>query len=99
MIVEHAILDVASAQAAAFEAALHQALPLIAATHGFMGFEVRPCLETPGRYLLLVRWATLEAHTIGFRESDRYPEWRALLHHFYDPMPLVEHYGEPVAVS
>lgn len=97
MIVEHAILNVQLGQAAAFEAALQEALPLISATPGFLGFEVRPCLELPDRFLLLVQWATVEAHTQGFRGSSRYPKWRTLLHHFYDPMPVVEHYGEPIA--
>jgi heme-degrading monooxygenase HmoA len=49
--------------------------------------------------LLLVEWETLEAHTQGFRQSDRYAEWKQKLHHFYDPFPLVEHYGEPVAAT
>ena len=53
-------------------------------------------LERPSRYLLLVEWETLEDHTIGFRQSPRYEKWRALLHHFYDPFPVVEHFGEPV---
>ncbi|MBC8038405.1 MAG: antibiotic biosynthesis monooxygenase [Rhizobiales bacterium] len=97
MIVEHAILNVKPGQAAAFEQAMQTALPLISATPGFLGLEVRPCLETTGRYLLLVRWETLEAHTEGFRGSNRYEKWRALLHGFYDPFPLVEHYGEPIA--
>ena len=97
MILEHAVLDVKMGQGAAFEAALNEALPLIAATPGFLGLEVYPCAERRDRYLLLVRWATMEAHTAGFRGSERYQQWRALLHHFYDPMPLVEHYGEPVA--
>ncbi|MFT3988280.1 antibiotic biosynthesis monooxygenase family protein [Aestuariivirga sp.] len=97
MIVEQAILSIRAGQAQAFEEAMRQALPLISATPGFMGLEVRPCMETENRYLLLVRWETLEAHTAGFRGSDRYPRWKALLHHFYDPFPLVEHYGEPVA--
>ena len=51
-----------------------------------------PCLENPHRYLLLVRWETLEAHTEGFRGSPEYQRWRALLHHFYEPFPTVEHY-------
>lgn len=58
---------------------------------------MKPCIETPGRYLLLVEWETLEAHTQGFRGSDRYLEWKRRLHHFYEPFPLVEHYGEAVA--
>ena len=44
------------------------------------------------RYILLVNWQTLEDHTVGFRESEQYQEWRRLLHHFYDPFPEVEHY-------
>lgn len=93
MILESAVLDVKPGQASAFEAAMREARPLIEATPGFQGIEVRPCLEKPGRYLLLVRWAKLEDHTVGFRGSERYQKWRALLHHFYDPFPTVEHYG------
>jgi len=97
VILEHAVLELRPGQAAAFEAALDQALPLIAASEGFLGLEVRPCVERPGRYLLLVRWRSLADHDPGFRKSDRYADWRSLLHHFYDPFPVVEHYGEPVA--
>jgi heme-degrading monooxygenase HmoA len=97
VIVEHAILNVKPGQGGDFERAIHEALPLMTATPGFIGMDVRPCHETPGRYLLLVKWETLEAHTVGFRGSDRYPKWRALLHHYYEPFPLVEHYGEPIA--
>ena len=97
MILEHAVLNVRCGQGQAFEQAIRQALPLIAATPGFAGIEVRPCLETPERYLLLVRWETLEAHTQGFRGSSRYQEWRAALHPFYEPFPLVEHYGDAIA--
>jgi heme-degrading monooxygenase HmoA len=97
MILEHAILDVRSEDRAAYERALHEALPLIAATPGFIGLEVRPCLERPGRYLLLVCWETVEAHETGFRQSERYQRWRALLHGFYEPFPTVQHYGAAVA--
>jgi heme-degrading monooxygenase HmoA len=96
MILETAVLNVRPGQEAAFEAAMRMARPLIAATPGFRGIEVRRCLETANRYLLLVRWERLEDHTIGFRQSDRYAEWRALLHHFYDPFPVVEHYADPL---
>lgn len=96
MILETAILSIRPGQSAVFEAAMTKARPLIAATPGFQRIEVRPCVETPDRYLLLVWWDTLEAHTVGFRQSERYQPWKALLHHFYDPFPLVEHYGEPI---
>jgi heme-degrading monooxygenase HmoA len=96
MILEAAILNVKTGQGKAFETALREALPLIEATPGFLDIEVRPCVEKPDQYLLLVRWDKLEDHTIGFRESDRYAKWRMALHHFYDPFPTVLHYGEPV---
>jgi heme-degrading monooxygenase HmoA len=59
---------------------------------GYLGHELQRCMETPSRYLLLVRWETLEAHTVGFRGSPEYQRWRALLHHLYDPFPVVEHF-------
>ena len=96
MILETAILTIKAGQSAAFETAIGQARSLIAATPGFRKIEVRPCVETEGRYLLLVWWDSVEAHTVGFRQSDRYPLWREALHRFYEPFPLVEHYGEPL---
>lgn len=99
MILEHAILNVKPGQAVAFEAAMREALPLISASDGFRGLEVRRCIESPDRYVLLVRWDSVEAHDPGFRGSDRYPRWKALLHRFYDPFPVVEHYGAPVATA
>lgn len=93
MILEHAILNVNAGQHAAFEAAMKEAVPVIAASDGFLGLEVLACLETPGRYLLLVKWTSVDAHEVGFRGSDRYKQWKALLHGFYDPFPIVQHYG------
>jgi heme-degrading monooxygenase HmoA len=96
MILEHALLEVKPGQYAGFEAAMKKAAPLISASEGFLGLEVLPCLETPGRYLLLVKWTSVEAHELGFRGSDRYQQWRALLHGFYDPFPIVQHYGASI---
>ncbi len=98
MIVEMGVLNVRPGQGAAFEEALRTARPLIAATQGFISLNVHRCIETPSRYLLLVSWRTLEDHTIGFRKSDRFPKWRELLHHFYDPPPVIEHYAEPLTL-
>lgn len=92
MILEVALLDVKTDQTAAFEAAFVQASPLIASMRGYISHELQRCLETPNRYVLLVRWETLEDHTLGFRQSAEYQEWKRLLHHFYDPFPTVEHY-------
>jgi heme-degrading monooxygenase HmoA len=96
MILEVAILNVREGQERAFEDAMRQARPLIAASPGFGSIELRRCVETVHRYLLLVTWETLQDHTEGFRKSDRYQEWRRLLHHFYDPFPVVEHFQNPV---
>ena len=96
MIVESAILPIKAGQEAAFEAALRQALPLIEASKGFHGIEVRPCVENKSRYLLLVWWETVEDHTVGFRGSERYQKWREALHHFYDGALTVLHYEEPI---
>ncbi len=92
MVLEAAILNIRAGQEAAFESAMKMARPLIAATPGFRSIEVRRCVETPNRYLLLVTWENLEDHAVGFRQSERYQKWRDLLHHFYDPFPTVEHY-------
>ena len=93
-ILEVAFLNVRPGEQAAFEKAIREAHPLIAATPGFLKLELRRCLETANRYLLLVTWEKLEDHTVGFRQSDRYAQWKQLLHHFYDPFPTVEHYGD-----
>lgn len=93
MILEVAILDVRPGQEAHFEAAFRQAAPIIAGMPGCLTHELQRCLEQPGRYILLVKWRTLEDHTVGFRASPQYQEWKKLLHHFYDPFPTVEHYA------
>lgn len=95
MILESAVLDVIPGRTREFEAAFAQAQRIIAASPGYLGHELRRCVEKPGRYLLLVRWRTLEDHTEGFRKSAPYQQWKALLHHFYEPFPTVEHY-EPL---
>ena len=92
MILEAAYLYVDPAQQTAFERAFRKASPLIASINGYRSHELQKCVETDGKYLLLVRWESLEAHTVGFRQSDVYTEWKALLHHFYDPFPVVKHF-------
>ncbi|WP_158108250.1 antibiotic biosynthesis monooxygenase family protein [Vibrio furnissii] len=92
MILEVAILDVKPEQEAQFEQSFAQAQQIIASMAGYVSHQLQRCMETPSRYILLVNWQTLEAHTEGFRQSAEYQQWRALLHHFYDPFPTVEHY-------
>jgi heme-degrading monooxygenase HmoA len=96
MILEHAVLNIKRGQSKDFEAAMAKARPLLEATPGFQRMEVRPCVESKDRYLLLVWWGSVEAHTVGFRQSAQYQQWRELLHHFYEPFPTVQHYGKPL---
>jgi heme-degrading monooxygenase HmoA len=92
MILEVATLTLKPATSADFEAAFRQAVPIIASMPGYVSHELQRCVEAADRYVLLVRWQTLEDHTVGFRGSEAYQEWRRLLHHFYDPFPTVEHF-------
>ena len=94
MILEVAILDVIPEKKQAFEAAFDQAKAIISSMKGYISHELKKCMEQESRYILLVKWESLEDHTVGFRESEEYQEWKALLHHFYDPFPVVEHYEE-----
>ena len=95
-VLEVALLDVRPGQEPSFEAAFRKAQAIIASMPGYRSHELQRCVENASRYVLLVRWDTLEAHTQGFRGSPQYQQWKALLHHFYDPFPVVEHYV-PVA--
>jgi heme-degrading monooxygenase HmoA len=92
VILEHALLSVRPGREDDFETAFGQAKDIISAMPGFGGLTLSRCLERDSTYLLLVRWARLEDHTEGFRGSPEYQEWRSLLHSFYDPFPVVEHY-------
>ncbi len=93
MILEVAELNIIAGQEALFEAAFEQAQKIISSSDGYLSHQLQRCLEHPNRYVLLVHWKTLEHHTIGFRRSPEYQEWRKLLHHFYDPFPMVLHYA------
>jgi heme-degrading monooxygenase HmoA len=90
--VEHAILSVRAGQEAAFEEAFAQARPLISSQPGFRRLALSRSIESPNLYLLLVEWDSVESHTLGFRKSPEYEQWKQLLHHFYSPFPDVEHF-------
>lgn len=92
MILEVAMLDVRPGQEDAFEDAFAEASSIISSMQGYLEHELQRCIERPSSYVLLVKWETLEDHTEGFRGSPEYQRWKALLHHFYDPFPTVEHF-------
>jgi heme-degrading monooxygenase HmoA len=93
MITEHALLEVIPGQELEFVEAMDRARALIAASPGFVSLRVERGVERPSCFLLLVEWESLQAHTEGFRTSQAFEEWRALLHHFYEPAPVVEHFS------
>lgn len=93
MILETAILNIKSGMSNEFEIAFQSAAKIISSMPGYISHDLQKCLEVSDRYLLLVYWQTLEDHTIGFRKSVQYQNWKQLLHHFYDPFPTVEHYS------
>jgi heme-degrading monooxygenase HmoA len=93
MILEIAQLQIKPGEAGAFEAAFARAQSIIALMKGYISHDLQKCLENDHHYMLLVRWETLEDHTVGFRQSAPYQEWKQLLHHFYDPFPTVLHYS------
>lgn len=93
MILEVAILDVIAGEEEAFELAFEKAQKIISVMSGYVSHQLQRCIEKPNRYILLVNWKSLEDHTVGFRESKQYQEWRGLLHHFYRPFPEVEHFN------
>ncbi|TCP29792.1 heme-degrading monooxygenase HmoA [Scopulibacillus darangshiensis] len=92
MILEAAMLHVKEGMEGEFEAAFRKASHIISSMKGYIDHECHKCIEAEGKYLLLVKWETLEDHTVGFRQSQKYQEWKRLLHHFYDPFPTVEHF-------
>ncbi|MES1196630.1 MAG: antibiotic biosynthesis monooxygenase [Steroidobacter sp.] len=92
MILEIAPLQIRSGQQQQFETAFLEAQKIIASMPGYVSHELQRCMEHENQYVLLVKWQTLADHEEGFRQSPQYLQWKALLHHFYDPFPTVLHY-------
>jgi heme-degrading monooxygenase HmoA len=100
MILELATIDIKQGTNADFERALDQAQSVISKAEGYIGHQFQKCIERDNRYILLIRWVTLEAHigdaanggTEGFRNSDLFKEWRGLIGQYFEKPPLVEHY-------
>jgi heme-degrading monooxygenase HmoA len=92
MILEGVMLQVKKGMEQEYEEAFSKASKIISSMKGYISHELQRCMEAEGKYLLLVRWETLEDHTVGFRQSHEYQEWKYQLHHFYDPFPTVEHF-------
>lgn len=92
MILEAAFLYVKKDLEQDFEVDFKKASKYISSIDGYLKHSLQKCLEVENKYLLLVEWENLEAHTIGFRESEVYQEWKKMLHNYYEPFPIVEHF-------
>ncbi len=92
MITEVALIEIKAGQNAEFEQVFPRAEQVISQAEGYLSHTLQRCIETENRYLLLVQWTSVEAHTTGFRQSDSFKEWRAIIGPFFDKPPFVEHY-------
>jgi heme-degrading monooxygenase HmoA len=94
MILEIADIRIQLGQNAAFEEAIDRALVTVASqAKGVQGWSVTRGIESPERYVLQIVWATLEDHTVGFREGPLFPQWRAIIGPFFAQPPHVEHFS------
>ena len=99
MILEIADIRVMPGRATEFAAAIRRgAETVIAHAKGFAGYKVNQSIETPERFVLLIYWHALEDHTVGFRQSPAFQEWRAIVGPFFAQPPFVEHF-QLVAMS
>ena len=93
MILEIADIRIKPGENAAFEEALQRALATVASqAQGMQGWKVNVGLESPERYILQIFWATLEDHTVGFRQGPLFAQWRAIIGPFFAQAPVVEHF-------
>ena len=93
MILELADIRIHPGQNAAFEEAIQRGLSAaIGNAKGFQGYKVNRGIENAERYVLQIFWDTLEDHTVGFRQSPAFAEWRGVVGPFFAAPPVVEHF-------
>jgi heme-degrading monooxygenase HmoA len=94
MILEQADITISPGKQAEFDAAIQRGIAtVISKAKGFRGAQVHKGIESPERYLLTIQWETLENHTVDFRESPAFQDWRALVGPFFAKAPIVEHFN------
>jgi heme-degrading monooxygenase HmoA len=94
MILELATIEIKKGTNTEFEENLVKAQAVLRQSKGYISHEFKKCIEQENRYVLLIQWESLEAHTIGFRESELFKEWRALIGPFFETPPMVLHYED-----
>lgn len=93
MILEIADIRIAPGRQAEFDEAIQRGLTTVASrAKGMMGWKVNKGIESPERYVLQIFWATLENHTVDFRQGPLFAEWRAIVGPFFASPPVVEHF-------
>jgi heme-degrading monooxygenase HmoA len=91
VVLEVARISIAEGDEEPFELAMAEAKAVLAASAGFLGAELHRGIERPSEYWLLVRWETLESHTVDFRQSDRFVRWRQLIGPYFAAPPETVH--------
>jgi heme-degrading monooxygenase HmoA len=91
MVTEIAQIEVKPGTEKVFEAAVAKAKPLFLRAKGGKGMELHKSVEKPTRYRLMVKWETLENHTVDFRGSEDFQTWRGLVGQYFASAPEVEH--------
>jgi heme-degrading monooxygenase HmoA len=99
MIVELALLSIRPGTESQFEAVFAKAIRVLASASGCLSHELRRSIEAPNRYALTVHWRTLEDHTVGFRGSPAFTQWREQVGPFFDSPPVVEHFESLAAAN
>ena len=93
MILEIADIRIQPGRQAEFDAAIQRGVvEVIAKAKGYRGYKINKGMESPERYVLMVFWETLENHTLDFRQSPAFAEWRAIVGPFFAQPPAVEHF-------
>ena len=93
MILELADIRIHPGKQAEFDAAIKKGVEtVIAHAKGFRGYKVNKGIESPERYVLMIFWDTLENHTVDFRGSAAFADWRAIVGPFFASPPAVEHF-------
>jgi len=90
-VLEIAEIDVVEGREDEFERAVARAVPLFERARGCTGLDLHRSIENPSRYRLVVSWDAVEDHTVGFRGSEDFTAWRALVGEFFASPPRVEH--------
>ncbi len=92
MIMETAYMTILEGKEQEFLEALERAKLVVARAKGFNMLHVHRGIERPNVFMLAIGWDTLEDHTVGFRESELFPEWRSHIGPFFAEPPHVEHW-------